>query len=74
MGELLGESERKNIYQMANNSIGVVDNPWQPTQINQGHLEIIDKPSQTKFKKGFSWILDNSGHGKSGNFTSGVRW
>ena len=55
-GGLLGESERKNISQMANNSIGVVsnrlhhfiaDSPWKPTQINQRRLEIINKRSQT---------------------------
>ena len=81
LGGLLGESERKNISQMANNSIGVVynrlhhfiaDSPWKPTQINQRRLEIINKRSQTKFKKGFSLILDDSGHRKSGNFTSVV--
>ena len=78
---LLGESERKNISQMANNSIGVVynrlhhfitDSPWEPNKINERRLEIINKRSQTKFKKGFSLILDDSGHRKSGNFTSGV--
>ena len=56
---------------MANNSIGVVYNwlnhftpysPWESTQINQLLLERINKPSQTKFKKGFSLILDDSGH------------
>ena len=61
LGGLLGESERKNISQMANNSIGVVynrlhhfiaDSPWKPTQINQRRLEIINKRSQSKFKKG----------------------
>ena len=50
LGGLLGESERKNISQMTNNSIGVVynwlhhfiaDSPWKPTQINQRRLEII---------------------------------
>ena len=66
---------------MANKSIGVVynwlhhlipDSPWEPTKINQPRLERMNKPSQTKFKKGFSLILDDSGHWKSGNFTPGV--
>ena len=60
LGGLLGESERKNISQMANNSIGVVynrlhhfiaDSPWKPTQINQRRLEIINKRSQTLFQE-----------------------
>ena len=81
LGGLLGESERKNISQMANNSIGVVynrlhhfiaDSPWEASQINQRRLQIINKRSQTKFKKGFSLILDDSGHRKSDNFISGV--
>ena len=81
LGGLLGESERKNISQMANNSIGVVynrlhhfiaDSPWEASKINQRRLEIINKRSQTKFRRGFSLILDDSGHRKSGNFTSGV--
>ena len=71
----------KTYLTLANNSIGVVynrlhhfiaDSPWEPTQINQRRIEIINKRSQTKFKKGFSLILDDSGHRKSGNFTSGV--
>ena len=58
LGGLLGE--RKNISQMANNSIGVVynrlhhfiaDSPWKPTQINQRRLEIINKRSQTLFQE-----------------------
>ena len=74
LGGLLGESERKNISQMANNSIGVVynclhhfiaDSPWEPSKINERRLEIINKRSQSKFKKGFSLILDDSGHRKS---------
>ena len=60
LGGLLGESERKNISQMANNSTRVVynrlhhfiaDSPWKPTQINQRRLEIINKRSQTLFQE-----------------------
>ena len=70
-----GKRKEKHITNIANNSIGVVynrlhhfiaDSPWEASQINQRSLEIINKRSQTKFKKGFSLILDNSGHRKSG--------
>ena len=44
----------------------------EPTQINQRRLDIINKRSQTKLKKGFNLILDDQGHRKSGNFTSVV--
>ena len=66
---------------MANNSIGVVynrlhhfiaDSPWDASKINQRRIEIITSRSQTKFRRGFSLILDDSGHRKSGNFTAGV--
>ena len=43
------------------------------TQINQPRLQIINKPSTTKFCLEFSLILDDYGHKKSGNFRSGVR-
>ena len=81
VGGLLGESERKNLSQMANNSIGVVynrlhhfiaDSPWNASKINQRRIEIINQCSQTKFRRGFSLILDDSGLRKSGNFTAGV--
>ncbi len=57
----------KTYLTLANNSIGVVynrlhhfiaDSPWEASKINQRRLEIINKRSQTKFKKGFSLILD----------------
>jgi hypothetical protein len=81
LGGLLGESERKNLTQMASNSVGVVyhslhhfltDAPWSAEKINQRRLEIMNKCSQTRIKKGFSLIIDDSGHRKSGNFTDGV--
>ena len=76
-----GKRKEKHITNIANNSIGVVynrlhhfiaDSPWEASIINQRRLEIINKLSQTKFKKEFSLILDDSGHRKSGNFTSVV--
>ncbi|NET44038.1 MAG: transposase [Okeania sp. SIO2B3] len=81
LGGLLGENEKKNISQMANESIGIVynrlhhfiaDSSWNTDQINKRRLEIINKFSQTNFCRGFSLILNDSGHRKSGDFTSGV--
>lgn len=81
LGGLLGESERKNLTQIADNSMGVVyhrlhhfltEAPWSATQINQRRLEVMNKCSQTKIGVGFTLILDDSGHRKSGNFTDGV--
>lgn len=80
-GGLLGESERKNLTQMADNSIGVTYNrlhhflteaPWNASQINQERLGIMNQYSQSKIRRGFTLILDDSGHRKSGSKTSGV--
>jgi len=81
LGGLLGESSRKNLTQMADNAVGVVyhrlhhfltDAPWDATQINLRRLEVMNKCSQTRISKGFALIVDDTGHRKSGNFTSGV--
>ena len=80
-GGLLGESERKNLSQMAENAIGVeyhqlhhflTEAPWSSSQINERRLEVMSKCSQTRISRGFSLIIDDSGHRKSGNFTDGV--
>lgn len=81
VGGLLGESERKNLTQMADNAVGVVysrlhhfltDAPWEATSINERRLQVMNQCSQTRISQGFSLIVDDSGHRKSGNFTSGV--
>lgn len=81
LGGLLGESERKNLSQMAENAIGVeyhqlhhflTEAPWSSSQINERRLEVMSKCSQTRISRGFSLIIDDSGHRKSGNFTDGV--
>ena len=81
LGGLLGESERKNLTQMSENAIGVVYNrlhhflteaPWSDARLNQRRLEVMNQCSQTRISRGFALILDDSGHRKSGNFTSGV--
>lgn len=81
IGGLLGESERKNLSQIANNSIDVsyhslrhflVRAKWSEQEINDRRLKIIDNCRQTRIARGFSLIIDDSGHRKSGNFTAGV--
>jgi SRSO17 transposase len=81
LGGLLGESDRKNLTQMSDNAVGVVykrlhhfmtDAPWDDSKVNERRLEVMNKCSQTRISRGFSLILDDSGHRKSGNFTEGV--
>jgi SRSO17 transposase len=77
---LLGESERKNLTQMANNAVGVIYNrihhflteaEWSVSAVNERRLKVIDKCSQTRIRKGFVLIIDDSGHRKSGARSSG---
>ena len=81
LGGLLGESERKNLFQIAQNAVGVTyhrlhhfltEAPWSESKINERRLQIMNKYSQTRINRGFSLIIDDSGHRKSGNFTSGI--
>jgi SRSO17 transposase len=81
LGGLLGESERKNLSQMAANSVGVTyhklhhfltEAPWSAMALNQRRLEVMNQCRQTKINRGFSLIIDDSGHRKSGNFTEVV--
>jgi SRSO17 transposase len=41
-------------------------------QINERRLEVMNQCSQTRISRGFTLIVDDSGHRKSGNFTEGV--
>jgi DDE superfamily endonuclease len=81
LGGLLGESERKNLSQMARDAVGVnyhqlhhfaTVGTWSPEQINERRLAVMNQCSQTRINRGFSLIIDDSGHRKSGNFTAGV--
>jgi len=81
LGGLLGESERKNLSQMASNAVGVTyhrlhhfltEAPWSDSKLNECRLQVMNQCSQTRISRGFSLIIDDSGHRKSGNFTSGV--
>ena len=41
-------------------------------EVNQRRLEVMNQCRQTKINRGFSLIVDESGHRKSGNFTEVV--
>jgi len=81
LGGLLGESERKNLSQMAKDAVEVTyhklhhfltEATWSAKKINERRLEVMNKCNQTRISRGFSLIVDDSGHRKSGNFTAGV--
>ncbi len=81
LGGLLGESERKNLSQIAEDTVDVsyhslrhflVRASWGEQEINDRRLEGMKSCRQTKPSTGFSLIIDDSGHRKSGNFTDGV--
>jgi SRSO17 transposase len=81
LGGLLGESERKNLTQMSNNAVGVVYNQlhhflteatWDAQKVNECRLQVMQQCSQTKIKRGFTLIIDDSGHRKSGSCTAGI--
>ena len=81
IGGLLGESERKNLSQIANNAVGVTyhrlhhfltEAPWSSQEVNERRLLVMNQCSQTRISRGFTLIVDDSGHRKSGNFTAGV--
>ena len=73
--------ERKNITQMSNNAVGVVyhqlhhfltEATWDASRLNQRRLQVMQQCNQTKLKSGFTLIIDDSGHRKSGKETAGV--
>jgi SRSO17 transposase len=81
IGGLLGESARKNLYQMASDAVGVTyhrlhhfltEAPWSVQEVNERRLMVMNQCSQTRISRGFTLIVDDSGHRKSGNFTAGV--
>ena len=66
---------------MAENALGVTyqrlhdvltEAPWSSSQVNERQLEIMNKCSQRRITRGFSFIIDDSVHRKSGNFRDGV--
>jgi len=81
LGGLLGESERKNLSQIATDTVDasyhslrhfLVRANWAEQEINDRRLEVMKSCRQTKPSSSFALIIDDSGHRKSGNFTSGV--
>ena len=78
---LLGETQRKNISQMANDNVNVkyhklhhflTESPWKYEKVNEQRLKIISSCRQTRISRDFSLLIDDSGHRKSGNFTDCV--
>ncbi len=78
---LLGESNRKNIVQITDNIVGssyhniyhfIAKSKGKVDEVNERRLQIINKRNQTRIRSGFTLIVDDSGHVKSGNFTEGV--
>jgi hypothetical protein len=66
---------------MANNAVGVTyhrlhhfltEAPWEAQEVNERRLSVMNQCSQTRISRGFTLIVDDSGHRKSGNFTAGV--
>jgi SRSO17 transposase len=66
---------------MAENALGVTydplhhflnEAPWSSSQVNDRRLEIMNKCSQRRITRGFSFIIDHYDHRKRGNFRNGV--
>jgi hypothetical protein len=66
---------------MADNAVGVTyhrlhhfltEAPWSVKEVNERRLKVMNQCSQTRISRGFTLIVDDSGHRKSGNFTAGV--
>lgn len=81
LGGLLGESGRKNLAQIASNTVEGSYNslrhflneaPWNVEQLNNRRLEVMSQCRQTTPSRGFTLIVDDSGHRKSGDTTDGV--
>ena len=81
VGGLLGESERKNLTQISNNAVGVIyhqldhfltEATWDAQKVNERRLQVMQQCSQTNVRRGFTLIIDDSGHRKSGNETAGI--
>lgn len=78
---ILGDTERKNVWQMATSTLEgdyasllhfIHGEAWSASAVNDRRLAILESCRQTRIKTGFSLILDDSGHRKSGNATAGV--
>lgn len=81
LGGLLGESERKNLSQLASNTVDgsynslrhfLNESAWDVEKLNQRRWQVMQSCRQTTPSRGFTLIVDDSGHRKSGNATDGV--
>lgn len=81
LGGLLGESQRKNLTQIATNTVDgsynslrhfLNDAPWEAGKLNERRLKVMHQCRQTTAQAGFTLIVDDSGHRKSGAATAGV--
>lgn len=81
LGGLLGESQRKNLTQITTNTVDgsynslrhfLNDAPWGADKLNERRLKVMHQCRQTTPKTGFTLIVDDSGHRKSGAATAGV--
>lgn len=81
LGGLLGQSQRKNLTQIATNTVDGSYNslrhflnhaPWETHKLNERRLKVMHQCRQTTPNPGFSLIVDDSGHRKSGAATAGV--
>lgn len=81
LGGLLGESQRKNLTQIANNTVEgsynhlrrfLNESPWDVEQLNNRRLNVMRQCRQTTPSRDFTLIVDDSGHRKSGDATDGV--
>ena len=43
--------------------------PWNAGLLNERRLQVMQQCSQTKIRRGFTLIIDDSGHRKSGKLT-----
>ena len=77
----MGETERKNLFQMLENALGVTyhrlhhvltEAPWSSSQVNERRLEMMNKCSQRRITRGFSLIIHDYDHRKRGDFRDGV--
>jgi SRSO17 transposase len=66
MQSLMGETPKTALHRF------LTEATWSCDQINERRLSVMNQCSQTKISRGFSLIIDDSGHRKSGNFTAGV--
>lgn len=66
---------------MSNNAVGVVyhslhhfltEATWDAIKVNERRLKVMQQCRQTKINRGFTLIIDDSGHRKSGNETAGI--